>query len=469
MSRSRHLKHLGLLTLIAGAGLGSLAAPASASTAQIVDVVTPPYCKYVIPPDTCGPGSSTALVYRGGPEANRVTLAGGAAEVRISDPRAVIRPGRGCSRVSRHRVSCSVPEGVFVSTGRGADRVRSRLPLLLATGFIASGGPGNDVLVGGPHTDALYGGQGADVLRGRDGGDRLYDAAPLRVLRGGDPSPFGVVPQLTAPGRGRDSYDGGAGDDSVSYEGRFDSVKLDLAASAAVAGARGERDSVRGVESASGGGGDDRLAGDQRGNRLDGGEGDDRIVARGGDDSIDGASGRNVIDAGPGNDHVDSTYRSTDLGPEQISCGSGSDYVGWIFPSDFVEGDCETIELNFLSDAAVFGGAVRLLLPLRAGAPTDVLSTTLRCYFQLHPSGCELRLELRVAGPATRDGTAPAPGTLLGFQSYTLSSGEERNVTLGLSPAGIETLRRHRALRVDLQATEGSLPTHGFQTVLRSP
>jgi hypothetical protein len=40
-------------------------------------------------------------------------------------------------------------------------------------------------------------------------------------------------------------------------------------------------------------------------------------------------------------------------------------------------------------------------------------------------------------------GRPPPRGTLLGSSSDTFSLGEKRSVSLGLSPVGVELLRRH--------------------------
>jgi hypothetical protein len=96
-----------------------MAGPAPASTAELVDVVVPPYCKYIPPGAPCPPGSARVLVYQAEPgEPNRVTLTPGPEELRISDPAAVISVGAGCSRIDRHSVRCSAEDGgtrVFVA------------------------------------------------------------------------------------------------------------------------------------------------------------------------------------------------------------------------------------------------------------------------------------------------------------------------------------------------------------------
>jgi hypothetical protein len=103
--RARALPAAGLLvtiTIIFGGGFCLLASPTPASTAQLVDVVLPPYCKYNPPDVPCLPGSAKVLVYEGGAgEVNVVSLTGGSEEVRIGDRAAIIEPGPGCSRIDR--------------------------------------------------------------------------------------------------------------------------------------------------------------------------------------------------------------------------------------------------------------------------------------------------------------------------------------------------------------------------------
>jgi hypothetical protein len=481
MARLCRFPQVASVTVIVGFAAGLLASQACASTAQLMDLVLPPECKYLPEGVPCLPGSAKALVYQaGGGEANVVTLAGGGPEVRISDRADVIQPGEGCSRLDRRSVTCLMPQngllGVFVATGGGTDTVRSELKPFeggFHYEFIVDGGAGDDVLVGDSGDDKLFGGKGADLLRGRGGRDRLYDASPRQPLRSGVASPFGdaVVP-LANPGRDRDSFHGGPGrGDAISYETRLASVRVDLSRTAATGGARGEHDSFMGIESVLGGAGDDLIAGDRHTNELDGAPGDDRIIGRPGGDFIEGGEGRNVIIGGPGNDQINGPYRPYDEGAERIFCGSGRDSVNWIFPSDFLNEDCEDLEFNFLREGGVFGGHVESLLPLRRGsAPTVLSAPEFWCYFGANPSGCQLSLEVRVLGPAARGGTAPSPGTLLGADAYSFSADERKSVSLSLTPDGVDALRRHKALRVMVSVTENAPhQPGGYQTVLRTP
>ncbi len=471
MAHSRRSARFASVTLICGVAVGSLAGTAFGSTAQFVDVVIPSECKYVPPGFTCLPGSAKVLVYRGGPgEANLVRLTGSQEAARIDDPAAAIEPGEGCSAIDAHSVSCSAPEPdvvyrVYVSTGSGADEIRSSLP----GPVILDGGPGDDVLLGGPGGDELYGGRGADALRGGDGADALFDASPREALRSGDLDPYHeeTVVALADPGRGRDSFNGGRGRDMVSYEGRSAGVRVALADTGAVGGARGEHDSVKSVQSTVGGAGDDRLAGNTRSNSLNGALGDDRILGGRGKDYVDGGPGRNVVIAGPGDDEL-SLGRAGE-GRERARCGAGLDRVFGVSRSDFLNDDCERLVFPTAFERLT-GPYVRSDLPLRAGRAPGVLSATLFCApFDVH-APCHLRLEVRVHGPGARRGTAPPRGTLLGSSSYRFAVGEEKMVSLGLSPVGVQLLRRHRALRV--QVTTSGKPPYGpagYLTVLHSP
>jgi hypothetical protein len=465
----RRLRLAGSVAAILGVALGILSAPSSASTARVVDVVLPPDCRFPPPEGSCPPGSATALVYRAaGGEANRVELARAAGEVAIADPGAVIQPGEGCRAVDSDEVRCTRPWMVFVDTRGGADRIRSAFG-----GVVVNGGAGRDVLMGGPFGDQLYGGRGADILRGRGGHDQLYDAAPSASLGSGDlapffpspidSSPFGpaLVP-LTDPGRGRDLFDGGTGHDTLSYEVRAAGITVDLAD----ASAAGAEDSVREVEFALGGRGDDRLLGNRRSNWLDGREGDDRIAGRAGSDNLAGGGGRNLVLGGAGDDQV--SLGRTDRSPERVACGSGKDIVFEISPDDFLQDDCEALDFTTFGGRLI--GTVRSLLPLRSGDPPEVLAAPLFCAAFATPADCRIELELRVHGPATRRGTAPPRGTLLGSSSYTVAVAETRVVRLALSRRGRVLLRRHRALRVRVTTT-GDPPEEldGYLTVLRAP
>ncbi|MFL5909667.1 MAG: lytic murein transglycosylase [Gaiellaceae bacterium] len=143
----------------------------------------------------------------------------------------------------------------------------------------ATGGAGNDVLVGGGGQNTLDGGPGDDVLDGRSGADKLI---------------------------------GGPGSDTADYSRRTKPVKITLDAQAND-GESGENDWLApDVENATGGAAADDITGSDGPNRLDGGPGND---------SIDGAAGSDLLLGGAGNDKVDAVDGKKDV----LDCGAGRD------------------------------------------------------------------------------------------------------------------------------------------------
>ena len=455
------------MALLIAMALGSVAAPASASTAGLVEL-PPAVCKPVAG-EPCQPRPETALVYGGGREANRLTLGSApGGRIRVSDSGAVIQPGRGCRRVDDHSVICAPPSSsrlhtlVLVAAGGGGDRVRAGLAL----GVGVDGGSGNDLLVGGPGPDLLFGGSGADRLRGLGGDDRLHDASLRDFLSNAVQAAPPFPPRTLPPGRARDSFDGGSGKDTISYDGRLAKLRVNLASSKAGAGARGERDSISRVERAVGGAGDDRLAGNGGANLLDGAEGDDLLAGGAGADRLQGGAGNDAIRGGSGNDAINFPGPAS---ADRIFCGSGRDSIGTAFQRDLVAEDCESLSFSPRRppDALQILG-VESLLPLRRGRPARVLRGPVSC---VPGAVCQARAELRVRGPGRRGGTAPPRGTLLGSQALTLTGAETKTVELRVSSRGLRLLRRHLALRIRVIIAShfsGAQPP-GYTTVLRAP
>jgi Ca2+-binding RTX toxin-like protein len=151
----------------------------------------------------------------------------------------------------------------------------------------ASGGEGNDRLVGGPDDNWLSGDEGDDELW----------AAPDPSM-GDYPTPWGS--DLTG-GPGRDVLHGRAGQDALKGGGGADVLE--------------------------GLGGDDWMIGDAGDDVLTGGDGNDRLEGQDGDDRLDG---------GPGNDAVIGDYRlrwairRDGDGNDVLNGGEGNDDLfGW--------------------------------------------------------------------------------------------------------------------------------------------
>ncbi len=272
--------------------------------------------------DSGGPAPAR-LIYVADPgERNRLQVDRRPLEdlVTVRDPGAVVSsPPDVCTQPDPHTAHCRSrpdrfghPTSLFSLTVDLAD-----LDDVLTFGdvgpgglpVVASGGAGDDHLIGtvggeeldgGPGDDTIRGGRNADVLAGGGGRDELYGQEDSDQLTDGDGD----------ADAGSDVLDGGDGEDLVSYAQRSGSVVVDLG-DPGRDGAPGEGDVVRDVEGVLGGDGDDRLVGENRsrlapygrfGSVLDGGAGHDRLIGRRGRDVLaPGADGARVS-CGPGAD-----------------------------------------------------------------------------------------------------------------------------------------------------------------------
>ena len=313
------------------------------------------------------PGSDEVHYVAGAGEANVVLVSydGDAKGITITDPGATITAGTSCTAVDAHTARC-LARGTTDATqflafarvelGDGNDRVSTTRPGPVPVGaLVADGGPGDDHLEGGPNNDELDGGGGRDELLGGDSQDVLTDGDVDGAS--GDAAP------------GPDTLDGGPGQDEIRYAQRTAAVAVDLVDSAGD-GEPGEDDTLLGFERITGGGGNDRLAGDGLGNTLDGGAGRNALIGRGGDDVL-----RNFGARG------------------SVSCGRGNDFVFDVRPRNFIEPACER----------VVAGRGRLRLdfgayPIRTGGKR--LGFRVRCPFDEASDqffACSGRLTLREA------------------------------------------------------------------------
>jgi Ca2+-binding RTX toxin-like protein len=201
-------------------------------------------------------------------------------------------------------------------------------------------GGGNDVIIGGRGKDRICGAGGRDQISGDRGSDRLFgdagndtiagDAGNDEMNGGGgrdrlDGGP-GDEPELSGGagcgdfslgGAGNDRVDGGPGGrDIASYTNSTRPVSINLR-SGSVGG--GERERLRGIEDALGGGGNDRISGSSAPNRLDGGPGNDRLQAVGGGDQAFGGAGSDVC--------VGGFRRENSCGPEGTGNATAVDLV----------------------------------------------------------------------------------------------------------------------------------------------
>ena len=330
--------------------------------------------------------------------------------IRVSDPGAVIRPGRGCRSIDAHTAVCSAAGlpgrlgliGANVETGDMDDVVDSRGP-----GLSGNGGRGNDVLQStSVAAGTLNGGGGRDTLLGGTNADTLID---------GDANG-------AADGDLLDGRDGGA---IVSYAGRSRPVLVDLA-DPGPDGERGEGDVLRSVYGVTGGTAPDKLRGDDRPNALRGGPGPDRLEGLAGPDHLDGgrgsdhlsgntgedwleggperdkligARGHDVLEGGRAADRLYGGAGNDLLRSGTAFCGAGHDGVS---PSarDYVARDCEAMRFLLPTSTADSRWVEPEPYPYRVDRGS--LTFRVRCPYDEtdgYPDGVALIGQLRIKAP----------------------------------------------------------------------
>jgi RTX calcium-binding nonapeptide repeat (4 copies) len=307
----------------------------------------------------------TELDYRADSgERNRVSVTFQTDGVEVVDS-AGVRPGRGCTAITRRRVSCARPEPriekVVLTLADRDDRARVGPSLQGSLETEIDGGSGDDVLV----SRASF----RDVFTGGPGDDTMSGAAYAVFDEGRRPN--GHDSMRTRPARRRTWG-------WVDYGARTEPIHADLDGRRDD-GERGERDLLgRGVTSIRGGDGADRLSGDAADNWLIGGGGRDVLVGATGDDALiatvagsrdpgvgvpespttdrlaggpgedllEGSTGANALHGGPGPDRIvglagADRIRAVDgQVVDQVECGPDSDRV-WNDVIDF-RADCES-------------------------------------------------------------------------------------------------------------------------------
>ncbi len=210
----------------------------------------------------------------------------------------VITGGSGDDSIS---IAESVPAGVKVRANgnAGSDTISGGAgdDVLEAGENYNNPDNGNDTLIGNGGSDVLYADPGADQLFGGPGDDLLVSSVP--VCQG-------------------HSYDGGPGDDTVSY-GRSDAaLTVELGGTGGPAGC-GTPDQVSSSnESLEGSDGPDVLIGDNSENSFLGHLGADTFIGKGGKDFIDAIDGQRdkSIQCGGGDDDVIKDH----VDPKPIGC-----------------------------------------------------------------------------------------------------------------------------------------------------
>lgn len=161
----------------------------------------------------------------------------------------------------------------------------------------ATGGAGDDHIIGDSGANVLDGLGGADDIRAGDGADSILGGAGADTLRGEDGADTidgGDDADNINGGAGADVLSGGEAGDKVSGEAGADS--LDGGAGADALSGGDDNDTLNG------GDGRDDLRGDDGVDRLDGGNGDDKLLGGAGNDILIGGGGVDTYNGGSGAD-----------------------------------------------------------------------------------------------------------------------------------------------------------------------
>lgn len=153
----------------------------------------------------------------------------------------------------------------------------------------AVGSSFDDSIEGNSADNLLYGGDGNDTLSGAGGNDTLYGEAGDDVLKN--------------TGSGIHIYDGGSGNNTVSYEGFVTAIGADLTLiDGNTNGVIGGIERYINIQNLTGGTLSDTLSGNSEVNILKGGGGADFLSGRGGNDLLLGEDGNDALEGGSGAD-----------------------------------------------------------------------------------------------------------------------------------------------------------------------
>ena len=197
----------------------------------------------------------------------------------------------------------------------------------------AYGRDGDDLLWGGDGRDYLSGGRDADILWGENGNDRIAGGGGRDVLRGGNGN------DVIIGGTDVDALYGGANNDSL-YGGSY-------------------------TDRMKGGAGDDRLFGGVGHDTLRGEDGEDRLFGGRDNDALFGGNGNDLIEGGGGRDRAQGNGGQDIFvfrGLDDVDRGSSRrDIIG-----DFTN-DVDTLDLSYIDADATTGGNQAFDLIGRAG------------------------------------------------------------------------------------------------------
>jgi Ca2+-binding RTX toxin-like protein len=188
---------------------------------------------------------------------------------------------------------------VALGTARGADIGQDRI-----AGFEQFiGGSGDDTMSASATSVTMNGADGNDTLNGGDGNDVIVDGGGSDAVSAGS----GDDRIAAAADAANDSYDGGSGQDTLTYATARLSVTVDLGRGRADGQDIGH-DLIAGFERIIGGSGDDRMIGGSTSVSMTGGSGRDKFEFQRSDDEPDAMVVRKITDFTVGDRIVAATY-----------------------------------------------------------------------------------------------------------------------------------------------------------------
>jgi Ca2+-binding RTX toxin-like protein len=267
-------------------------------------------------------GNDSLNILKGGPNDDSLDAYGGPDLLMGEGGKDLLRPGFGTDNV----YGGSDPDTVTYSE-------RSN-PLTVTLDAVANDGETGENDFVAPDVENLTGGGNNDG-KGHNGAVDQLDGGPDNdTLDGGPPGSWGA------------EFNGGYGNDTVTYAARTDNVKIYLD------GSPNGEDKILNVETAYGGSGDDTIIGN---------DGPNAIFAKGGNDIIGGAGEKDYLYGGEGNDQLwggggnDSLVGSD--GADTFFGGEGADWISAWNGVDTVSYDDHTVPVTVTLDGVANDGA----------------------------------------------------------------------------------------------------------------
>ena len=238
----------------------------------------------------------------------------------------------------------------------------------------ATGGDGDDILIGNSARNTLKGNVGSDELSGAGKDDLLKGGAGADTLQGGSGS------DTLIGGAGGDRLVGGGGDDLLYLEQADDDLVdssgtdtvLSMVGSYALGASLEHLRLGDGALDGEGNDLDNAIEGNASANALRGAGGADSLSGGDGDDTLSGGSGNDTLDGGSGNDSLDGG-----AGIDRLATGKGRDTLVWDLDDVRVNGGSGTDTLQVFGDLDLIALGDSILLKIERIDLVDAVANVL--------------------------------------------------------------------------------------------